>query len=47
MRVEHGHWTTAGSFARGDQVAGGVVTNLELVLAQQAFDKLRAFLFLF
>jgi hypothetical protein len=47
VRVENSDWTTTRSFACRDQITDGVVTDLELVLAKQAFDEFGAFLFLF
>src|SRR5438045_1762023 len=47
MSVEHRDWTTADSFTGRDQVAGRVVANLQLIFAQQTFDKPGALLFLF
>ena len=47
MRVKDGHWSTARSFARGDQIAGCVVTDIEFVFAQQRLDVARALLLVF
>src|SRR5215213_8236792 len=47
VSIKYGDWTTTGSFAGSDEITGGVVTDLQLVFAKQAFNKPGAFLFLF
>src|ERR1043166_2836021 len=47
VRIKDRHWTTATAFASGNQITGCVVTDVEVVFAQQALDKFCAFLFMF